>query len=85
VINFYDNLLVNYYESLIINPKITNVMFKLILSGVLGNDAEVKEVGSSKDINFNVAVSMDYIDILFIRLEKGVIPLGYCRQEVESR
>ncbi len=37
-------------------------MFKLILSGVLGNDAEEKEVGNSKVINFNVAVSMDYKD-----------------------
>jgi single-strand DNA-binding protein len=57
---FYDNLFA--IQSLIINPKITNVMFKLILSGVLGNDAEVKEVGNSKVINFNVAISMDYKD-----------------------
>ncbi len=45
-------------------------MFKLILSGVLGNDAEVKEVGNSKVINFNVAVSMDYKDKEGNKVEK---------------
>jgi single-strand DNA-binding protein len=37
-------------------------MLKMILSGALGHDAEVKEVGKKKVINFNVAVSMDYKD-----------------------
>ena len=37
-------------------------MLKMILSGALGQDAEVKEVGKRKAINFNVAVSMDYKD-----------------------
>lgn len=37
-------------------------MLKMILSGALGHDAEVREVGKKKAINFNVAVSMDYKD-----------------------
>lgn len=37
-------------------------MLKMILSGALGHDAEVKEVGKRKAINFDVAVSMDYKD-----------------------
>lgn len=45
-------------------------MLKLIVSGVLGQDAEVKEVGNSKVINFNVAVSMDYKDAHGIKVEK---------------
>jgi single-strand DNA-binding protein len=32
------------------------------LTGALGSDATVKDVGSKKAINFNVAVSMDYKD-----------------------
>ena len=35
-------------------------MLKLILSGTLGKDAEVKDLGQSKVINFDVAVTMDY-------------------------
>ncbi|WP_439184283.1 single-stranded DNA-binding protein [Carboxylicivirga taeanensis] len=35
-------------------------MLKLILNGMLGKDAEVKEVGNRTVINFDVAVSMDY-------------------------
>lgn len=35
-------------------------MMKLILSGALGNDADVKQVGNNKAINFSIAVSMDY-------------------------
>ncbi len=35
-------------------------MLKLILNGTVGKDAEVKDVGSRKAINFDVAVSMDY-------------------------
>ncbi|WP_026473207.1 single-stranded DNA-binding protein [Alkaliflexus imshenetskii] len=45
-------------------------MLKIFLSGVLGNDAEVKEVGSSKLIKFNVAVSMDYKDSEGKKVEK---------------
>ena len=37
-------------------------MLKIILTGALGSDATVKDVGSKKAINFNVAVSMDYKD-----------------------
>ncbi len=37
-------------------------MLKVILSGALGQDAEVREVGKKKAINFNVAVDMDYKD-----------------------
>ncbi len=37
-------------------------MLKVILSGALGHDAEVKEVGKKKAINFDVAVDMDYKD-----------------------
>lgn len=37
-------------------------MFKMILSGALGHDAEVKDVGDKKAINFDVAVSQDYKD-----------------------
>ncbi len=35
-------------------------MLKLILNGIVGKDAEVKNVGQRKAINFDVAVSMDY-------------------------
>lgn len=45
-------------------------MLKLIVSGILGQDAEVKEVGNSKVINFNVAVSMDYKDSHGNKVEK---------------
>ncbi len=45
-------------------------MLKVILSGALGNDAEVREVGNSKVINFNVAVSLDYKDKDGNRVEK---------------
>ena len=37
-------------------------MIKLMLTGALGNDCEVREVGSKKAINFNVAVHHDYKD-----------------------
>lgn len=37
-------------------------MLKMILSGALGHDAEIREVGKKKAINFDVAVSMDYKD-----------------------
>lgn len=45
-------------------------MLKLIVSGVLGQDAEVKEVGNSKIIKFSVAVSMDYKDAQGNKVEK---------------
>jgi single-strand DNA-binding protein len=45
-------------------------MLKMILSGVLGHDAEIKEVGNSKLIKFNVAVSMDYKDNQGNKVEK---------------
>ncbi len=35
-------------------------MLKFILNGTVGKDAEVKDVGTRKVINFDVAVSMDY-------------------------
>ncbi len=45
-------------------------MLKLILSGALGADAEVKEIGNSKLVTFNVAVSMDYKDQKGNKVEK---------------
>jgi single-strand DNA-binding protein len=37
-------------------------MIKLMLTGALGSDCEVREVGNKKAINFNVAVHHDYKD-----------------------
>ena len=37
-------------------------MFKIMLTGALGNDCEVHDVGERKAINFNVAVNQDYRD-----------------------
>ena len=45
-------------------------MLKIILTGALGGDATVKDVGSKKAINFNVAVSMDYKDHEGKKVEK---------------
>jgi single-strand DNA-binding protein len=45
-------------------------MLKLIVSGVLGQDAEIKEIGANKAIKFNVAVSMDYKDAQGTKVEK---------------
>jgi len=45
-------------------------MLKILLTGLLGNDAEVKEVGTSKVIKFNVAVSLDYKDSTGNKVEK---------------
>ncbi len=45
-------------------------MLKVILNGALGNDAEVKDVGNSKLITFNVAVSQDYKDQQGNKVEK---------------
>ncbi len=35
-------------------------MYKIILTGRLGQDAEVKDVGNKKAINLRVAVSLDH-------------------------
>ena len=45
-------------------------MLKLILNGIVGGDAEVKEVGQKKAINFQVAVSMDYKDAQGNKVER---------------
>lgn len=45
-------------------------MFRLQLIGVLGSDAEVREVGKRKAINFNVAVNQDYKDANGNKVEK---------------
>ncbi|MCU4177848.1 single-stranded DNA-binding protein [Carboxylicivirga sp. N1Y90] len=45
-------------------------MLKLILNGTVGKDAEVKEVGQRKAINFDVAVSMDYKDTEGKKIER---------------
>lgn len=45
-------------------------MLKLILNGALGHDAEIKQVGNKKAINFDVAVSLDYKDQSGNKVEK---------------
>jgi len=45
-------------------------MLKVILSGNVGNDATVKEVGVRKAINFDVAVSKDYKNSKGEKIEK---------------
>ena len=45
-------------------------MFRLQLNGVLGTDAEVREVGKRKAINFSVAVNQDYKDSDGNKVEK---------------
>jgi single-strand DNA-binding protein len=45
-------------------------MIKIMLTGALGNDCEVREVGSKKAINFNVAVHQDYKDPEGNKVEK---------------
>ena len=37
-------------------------MIKLMLTGALGNDCEIREVGNRKAINLTVAVNQDYKD-----------------------
>lgn len=49
---------------------IITIMLKVIVSGVLGQDAEVKEIGNSKAIKFNIAVSMDHKDAEGNKVEK---------------
>lgn len=45
-------------------------MYRLQLIGVLGTDAEVREVGTRKAINFRVAVNKDYKDSSGKKVEK---------------
>ncbi len=45
-------------------------MLKLMLSGNLGKDATIKEVGNNKVINFNIAVSRFYKNSNGERVEK---------------
>ena len=45
-------------------------MFKIMLTGALGNDCEVREVGNRKAINFNIAVHQDYKDAEGNKVEK---------------
>jgi single-strand DNA-binding protein len=45
-------------------------MIKMMLTGALGNDCEVREVGNRKAINFNVAVHQDYKDAEGNKVEK---------------
>jgi single-strand DNA-binding protein len=45
-------------------------MFRLQLNGVLGTDAEVREVGTRKAINFSVAVHKEYKDSNGNKIEK---------------
>jgi len=45
-------------------------MIKIMLTGALGNDCEVREVGNRKAINFNVAVHQDYKDADGNKVEK---------------
>ena len=45
-------------------------MLKIMLTGALGNDCEVREVGERKAINFNVAINQDYRDNEGNKVEK---------------
>ncbi len=45
-------------------------MFKLMLSGNLGSDATIKEVGNNKVINFDIAVSRVYKNSNGAKVEK---------------
>ena len=45
-------------------------MIKIMLTGALGNDCEVREVGKRKAINFTVAVNQDYKDSEGHKVEK---------------
>lgn len=45
-------------------------MIKIMLTGALGNDCEMREVGKQKVINFNVAVNQDYKDSSGNKVEK---------------
>lgn len=45
-------------------------MLKLFLSGILGNDAEVKEVNDGKLIKFSVAINKDYKNSEGVKVEK---------------
>jgi single-strand DNA-binding protein len=39
-----------------------SAMIKIMLTGALGNDCEVREVGENRAINFKVAVNQDFKD-----------------------
>ncbi len=45
-------------------------MLKLLLAGALGSDAEVKEVGNNKAVNFDVAIHKDYKNSKGEKVEK---------------
>lgn len=45
-------------------------MIKILVSGVLGNDAEIKEFGKRKAVNFSVAVHKDYKNSKGEKVEK---------------
>lgn len=45
-------------------------MIKMMLTGCLGNDCEIREVGNRKVIHFNVAVNQDYKDADGHKVEK---------------
>jgi single-strand DNA-binding protein len=45
-------------------------MLKINLMGVLGGDAEIREVGDRKVINFNVAIRKDYKNADGTKVEK---------------
>ena len=45
-------------------------MIKMMLTGLLGNDCEIHEVGKRKVINFNVAVNQDHKDADGNKVEK---------------
>lgn len=45
-------------------------MYKLLVSGIVGNDAEVKDVNNSKLIKFSVAVHNDYKNAEGEKVEK---------------
>lgn len=60
-------------------------MMKMMLLGALGADAEVKEVGSRKVINFSVAVNKDYRNSEGKKVEKtDWIRAQYWRNEGQS-
>ncbi|MDP4207810.1 MAG: single-stranded DNA-binding protein [Bacteroidota bacterium] len=45
-------------------------MIKLLLTGALGSDCEVRETGNRKVINFRIAVNQDYKDAEGNKVEK---------------
>lgn len=43
---------------------------KMVLTGCLGNDCDIREIGNKKVLNFNVAVNQDYKDGNGLKVEK---------------